>query len=88
MKDKIIMAYCINVGNANKEEIANHMKEIQKTFLSEDMIQYFIPIIDGDSRVECVYPKYVLGEEVDEDFKAVIKRLDEHVKKITDEQQD
>lgn len=59
------------------------MQEIQKTYLSEDMIQYFVPIRDEDSRVECVYPKDVLEDEIDGNFKIAIKRLDKYVKNIT-----
>lgn len=59
------------------------MQEIQKTYLSEDMIQYFVPIRDEDLRVECVYPKDVLEDEIDGNFKIAIKRLDKYVKNIT-----
>ena len=89
MKDKIIIAYYIGIGNLDQSDVREYVDRNSHTRKDKDLVQYFIPVRDESNvRVECVYPKYVLSEEVDEDFKSVIKRLDEHVKNITDEQQD
>jgi len=84
---KIIIAYYIGIGNLDHSDVEEHIDTISKGLKDEELTQYFIPVRDESNiRVECVYPKYVVGEEVDEDFRSVIKRLDEHVKNITNEQ--
>ena len=56
-----------------------------KTSPSEDIIQYVIPIREGDSRVECVYPKYVVGEQVDKEMNDVLERLKKNIDRLGDE---
>ena len=80
--NKIILAYYINVGNCSMEEIEEIFHSFTRKAKSEEMIQYFFPIQEGPTRVECVYPKYVIGEDVDNEFKLVIKKLNEQIKKI------
>jgi len=83
--NKIILAYYINIGSMSSEETQQVMKTFQNEIKDQEMIQYFIPIIDGETRIECVYPKYVLGEQVDEEFKSAISKLNEHIKKLSNE---
>lgn len=80
--DKIILAYYINIGSMSSEETQQVMKNFQNEIKDPEMIQYFIPIREGETRIECVYPKYVLGEQVDKEFKSAISKLNEHIKKI------
>lgn len=84
MENKIIIAYYIGVGNLDQSDVKQYVDQVSKSVKDKDLIQYFIPVIDENNvRVECIYPKYVLGEEVDEEFKGVIKRLDEHIKNLS-----
>lgn len=81
--NKIILAYYINVGSMSSEETQQVMKNFQNEIKDPEMIQYFIPIREGETRIDCVYPKYVVDEQVNEELRSVINRLDGYVKKIS-----
>lgn len=83
--EKVILAYYIGVKNMSPEEVDRHMKEISERSRLEGIIQYFIPIREGDSRVECVYPKYVVGEQVDKEMNDLLERLKKNIDKLGDE---
>ena len=83
--NKIILAYYVNIGNVRPEEAMLVIEQLETKFKDESMVQYFIPIREGESRVECVYPKYVVGEQVDSEMKETIDRLNVCVKKLNNE---
>lgn len=83
--NKIILAYYIKIGDMSAYEIQKVVENFKSDIKDPEMIQYFIPIRDGETRIECVYPKYVLGEQVDEEFKSAISKLNEHIKKLSNE---
>ena len=72
--EKVILSLYVNVGQMSAEEVERHIAKMIKTSPSEDIIQYVIPIREGDSRVECVYPKYV-----------VLERLKKNIDRLGDE---
>ena len=80
--DKIILAYYINVGNLDSSDVKHVVDLYREQVKDPSMIQYFIPIRDGETRVDCVYPKFVVGEQVDSEMKGVLERLNNHVKNI------
>lgn len=93
-KDKIILAYYIEVGNLDNDDVGEFISNISESLSDENMIQYFIPIRgDEKSRIECVYPKYILKEDLEEDleidleekFESVIKKLDSYLDNLTNE---
>jgi len=61
---KPILAFYINVRNMNGEDVSTLVEQIKAEFHSDNLIQYFVPIRDGESRIECVYPKYIASDEV------------------------
>lgn len=83
--EKVILAYYVNVGQMPAEEAERHIAQMIKKTPSEDIIQYFIPIREGDSRIECVYPKHVVGEQVDKEMNDVLERLKKNLDKLEDE---
>jgi len=80
--DKVILAFYVNVGNMGAKDVSILVERFKKEVQNDDLIQYFIPIREGESRVECVYPKYVVGEEVEKELEDVISKLNNHVKKL------
>jgi hypothetical protein len=80
--NKIILAYYINIGNLDAADVQQLVSAFKKEVSDSGMIQYFIPIRDGETRIDCVYPKYVVGEKVDEEFKDVIGRMDNYIKNL------
>lgn len=83
--EKVILAYYIGVKNMSPEDVDIYMKKISERSKLEGIIQYFIPIREGDSRIECVYPKYVVGEQVDKEMNDVLERLKKNLDKLGDE---
>lgn len=83
--EKVILALYVNVGQMSAEEVERHIAKMIKISPSEDIIQYIIPIREGDSRIECVYPKYVVGEQVDKEMNDVLERLKNNLDKLGDE---
>jgi hypothetical protein len=62
--DKIILAHYINVGNVSPAKVAEIMGEISKSLVGQDeVLHYIYPITQGDTRVDCINPKLVTGEE-------------------------
>ena len=62
--DKIILAHYINVGNVSPAKVAEIMGEISKSLVGQDdVLRYIYPITQGDTRVDCINPKLVTGDE-------------------------
>ena len=62
--DKIILAHYINVGNVSPQKVAEIMSEVSKSLVGQDdVLHYIYPITQGDTRVDCINPKLVTGEE-------------------------
>lgn len=62
--DKIILAHYINVGNVSPQKVAEILGDISKSLAGqEDVLHYVYPIREGDTRVDCINPKLVTGEE-------------------------
>jgi hypothetical protein len=62
--DKIILAHYINVGNVIPAKAAEIMDKISRSLgAHEDILHYIYPITEGETRVDCINPKLVTGEE-------------------------
>lgn len=73
--DKIILAFYVNVGNLSQEGVEIVMKKFKEDFHNEEFVQYFIPIIEGETRVECVYPKFITSKKQEEEIEKTTSRL-------------
>ena len=84
--NKIIIVHYIWVGNAAMDQVENKFNRLKNNFqhLEEDnIISYWIPIKEGDSRVECINPKLVSEEDFNQAKLALDKaqlKIDEIVK--------
>ncbi len=82
--EKIILVHYINVGNMNYSDINKFMEEITVKFSpkeEDNIISYWIPIKNGETRVECINPKLVSEEDYSE-AKKVLDRNQEIVNEI------
>lgn len=84
--NKIILVHYIWVGNAAIEQVEDKFNKLKNNFqhIEEDnIISYWIPIKEGDSRVECINPKLVSEEDFNQAKLALDKaqlKIDEIVK--------
>jgi hypothetical protein len=82
-KEKIILVHYINVGNINSNDVAEIMKDIVNKFSlkeEDNIIAYWIPVREGDTRVECINPKLVS----EEDFVEAKRVLDRNLEIVND----
>jgi hypothetical protein len=83
--DKIIIVHYVWVGNAAIEQVEKTLDRLKNNFqhLEDNIISYWIPIKEGDSRVECINPKLVSEEDFNQAQLALDKaqiKIDEIVK--------
>lgn len=82
--EKIILIHYIKVGNLNTEDVSKFMYDITKKFSpkeEDNIISYWIPVREGETRVECINPKLVSEEDFTE-AKRVLDRNQEIVNDI------
>ena len=67
-KEKIILIHYINVGNIDGNDVSKMMEEvINKLSLKgeDNVISYWIPVREGETRVECINPVIASKDEMD-----------------------
>jgi hypothetical protein len=82
--EKIILVHYINVGNIDGNDVSKIMEDVVKNFSpkeEDNIISYWIPVREGDTRVECINPKLVSQEDFTE-AKRVLDRNQEIVNDI------
>lgn len=66
-KDSLIIVFYINVSDVDPQEMPVYMNDIKDNFAkdkADDVVEIFIPIKNGDSRVECINPKAVSDNDM------------------------
>ena len=82
--EKIILIHYINVGNIDDNDVSEMMKNVVNKFSpkeEDNIISYWIPVREGETRVECINPKLVSEEDFTE-AKRVLDRNQEIVNNI------
>ena len=83
-KEKIILIHYINVGNIDGNNVSKMMENVVNKFSpkeEDNIISYWIPVREGETRVECINPKLVSEEDFTE-AKRVLDRNQEIVNNI------
>jgi hypothetical protein len=83
-KEKIILIHYINVGNIDGNNVSEMMEDVVNKFSlkeEDNIISYWIPVREGETRVECINPKLVSQEDFTE-AKRVLDRNQEIVNNI------
>ena len=73
--NRLILVFYIDVSRIDRSDISAYMNDIATSLSKKDdgTDKYFIPIYEGDSRVECINPVMVSEEE----YAKVRQKLDE-----------
>ncbi len=79
IKDAVFVFY-VNVVNLDVQETSEQMELLMEKFKKPGFINYFIPVEDSESRVECIYP---VSDEFDEEGKHIIDRLSDYLDELT-----
>jgi hypothetical protein len=83
-KEKIILIHYINLGNIDSNDVSEMMENVVNKFSpkeEDNIISYWIPVREGETRVECINPKLVSEEDFTE-AKRVLDRNQEIVNNI------
>lgn len=82
--EKIILVHYIYIGNIDYNDVNKFIEEIAVKFSpkeEDNIISYWIPVNNGETRVECINPKLVSEEDYLE-AKKVLDRNQEIVNEI------
>lgn len=82
--EKIILVHYINIGNIEGKDVSKIMEDVVNKLSpkeEDNIISYWIPVREGESRVECINPKLVSQEDFTE-AKRVLDRNQEIVNDI------
>ena len=73
MRDKLVLVHYINIGNIDHSDVEGYIERIRNglSIDKDEALTYFIPIREGETRVECINPRLV---NVDV-FKEAVKKL-------------
>ena len=80
-KDKLILAFYINVDRIDQSDIPAYLNEAREGLtsnLDDSVISYFIPIEEENSKVECINPSFIDGDI----YKDNKEKLDKTIKKL------
>jgi len=81
--EKIILVHYINIGNIDGNDVSKIMEDVVKKLSpkeEDNIISYWIPVREGETRVECINPKLVSQE----DFTEAKQVLDRNQKIVND----
>lgn len=91
-KELIILAYYVNVNGLSREMVIKTMNEIitmnENTFndISDKIVkQFYLPIKEGETRMECVYPINTTKDYLVELLSSINKADLKNLKDIIDE---
>jgi hypothetical protein len=82
--EKIILIHYINVGNIDGNDVSEMMKNVATNCSpkeEDNIISYWIPVREGETKVECINPKLVSEEDFTE-AKRVLDRNQKIVNNI------
>lgn len=80
-KDKLILVFYINVDSIDSCDVYDYLNEAREGLtsnLDNSVISYFIPIEGENSKVDCINPCFIDGDE----YEAAKEKLDNAVKKL------
>ena len=82
--DKLILVFYIYVGGLDEEQIGklvDNLKSNLGDWEKENIIQYWVPVTRGDTKIECLNPKIVSKEEVAHILET-LQNLEERVREV------
>lgn len=81
-----IIVYYINVGKLNNEDATNFVRNSKEIIGKLDgMVQYFIPIRNGETKIECIYPSFISNDDFFKENMIKLKKLNEVLKEYPHE---
>lgn len=83
----IILVFYVNVDSMDEAEVSSFMQSLQKQVqiekYTDKIIQYFIPMREGENRIECINPQ-IVGEDVYQKAMAVVEDMRQAMEKVAE----
>lgn len=80
MLEKIILVFYIKVDSILEEQYMKYMEDVIESVKPSDdeqfIIQYFIPVRNEESRIECIYPIFLENEEYKIKIEKILTKLE------------
>lgn len=89
-KNNLILVFYINCNGIDTDNIGEYISKIAKRLTPNNLgggEAIFIPISHGETRVDCVNPKYITNEDLIKEHETLMQNLNENLKeqkKITE----
>jgi hypothetical protein len=86
--ENAVFVFYVNIKNVDEKDVEEYIKTLSDNIQHRGFTNYFIPVREGETRVECIYP---VSKELDKEGKNVIARLNDYLNELinkNDEQQD
>ena len=81
-KDKLFLVFYLNIENIQDYEVSEYLDQVARAFQFDDSIEkMFVPIREGETRVECINP-VLLNEEQYAEVEKKIASIKEEVSEI------
>ena len=73
MKKEILLAVYINVDNLSSDDVPQYIEQIKQKISTTKFdtltVHFFwIPVTDQNTHIECIYPKFVLFDDLKNDI--------------------
>ena len=81
--ENAVLVFYLNTGNMDHGEVGDFMNHVQKKVGKIPGFKIFFLPVQGESKVECIYP---VRAELDEEGQNVISRLNEYLNEITNKE--
>jgi hypothetical protein len=85
--DNIILVLYVNVGILPDDEVGKYVKDVSDMMFRDDVLKkigatsFIIPVREGDTRLECIHPKFILDSEVYKEYESKLKELNNNLEK-------
>ena len=86
-KDKLILVFYLNLSNLSREDwlpYIEHVKEAMNRFFDDTVKAIYMPIDDGETRVDCINP-VLLDAEKYKEVQESVELFETEFKKALDE---
>jgi len=79
---EMILVFYINIGNMSHGDVESFLKDVKKKLNGNDnFVKYFIPIHEGDTRIECINPSKTNAASEE-----TINKLNTYLQKLIDDE--
>lgn len=83
--DNVILVLYVNVGSIPDIDVEPFIKKVSDMMFRDDILKkinatsFIIPIREGETRLDCIHPKYILDSDVYKEYESKLKELNNNL---------